>query len=142
METFFTYLLKSAGILTLFFIMYELLLQKETFFKANRFFLLGGMTCALVLPLVTFTRTVVLPVSDVAYATFSENVPLVQEAVPLTFTVWEVLLFIYGTGVLFLIVRLVLQLLSFQKLLRRSKVYRKEGFHFVETTDQTAPFPF
>ncbi|WP_340063635.1 M56 family metallopeptidase [Ascidiimonas aurantiaca] len=146
METFFTYFLKSAGILTLFYLMYELLLQKETFFKANRFFLLGGMACALVLPLVTFTRTVIVAVPNVTNTTFSENTTGLQETSGLAhspaFTLWEVVFFIYGMGVLFLLLRLVLQILSFRKLIRRSNVFEKEGFKFVETTDQTAPFSF
>ena len=55
MEALFIYLLKSAGILTIFFLAYKFLLQKETFFSLNRHYLLGGIIASLLLPLVVFT---------------------------------------------------------------------------------------
>ena len=52
---FITYIAKSAGILTLFYLVYVFVLRKDTFFTANRTFLLVGIASALLLPFVTFT---------------------------------------------------------------------------------------
>lgn len=52
------YLAKSTALLSLFFLTYEFLLKKETFFRQNRFFLLFGLTTAAFLPLLVFTKTV------------------------------------------------------------------------------------
>ena len=46
------YILKAAAVLFIFCACYQLLLQKETFFQANRWFLLSGLIVACVIPLI------------------------------------------------------------------------------------------
>ena len=58
MENLLIYLLKSAGLLSLFYILYILLLKNDTSFTANRKFLIGGILASLVLPAIYFTKTV------------------------------------------------------------------------------------
>jgi len=58
MENLFFYLLKSAGLLAMFFVAYHFLLRKETFFNGNRWFLLSGLFTSVLLPLVTFEKIV------------------------------------------------------------------------------------
>ena len=60
METFLIYLLKSAGLLSLFFLFYSLLLKKDTSFITNRKFLLAGLTTSAILPAIYFTKTVII----------------------------------------------------------------------------------
>ena len=48
------YLLESSIVLTLFYLLYFLVLRKETFFSFNRFFLLAIVTVSLLLPLLNF----------------------------------------------------------------------------------------
>ena len=80
MENLLIYLLKSAGILAIFFLLYQLLLRKETSFETNRFFLLGGMIAAAILPGIYFTKTVFIQASKPVFTNFTEfpveNVPL------------------------------------------------------------------
>ena len=57
-----TYIAKSAGILTLFYVVYLVVLQNDTFFSANRTYLLTGIISALVLPFVTFTSVTIVAV--------------------------------------------------------------------------------
>jgi TonB-dependent SusC/RagA subfamily outer membrane receptor len=67
MESFMYYCLKAGLILTWFWVVYQLFLQKETFYRFNRFFLLTGMAMALLLPLYTVHYTVeILPVEAIA----------------------------------------------------------------------------
>lgn len=63
MEVFLVYILKSAGILSIFYLAYFLLLRNDTSFKVNRKFLLGGIFASFILPLVYFTKKVVVEVS-------------------------------------------------------------------------------
>ena len=58
MEPFLTYLLKSTALLSIFYLVYLLLLKNETSFTENRKFLLGGIIASAVLPAVYFTRKV------------------------------------------------------------------------------------
>ena len=55
-----TYIIKSGGVLVLFYAVYFLWLQKDTLFRAKRQFLLFGLATAIILPLVEFTKTVVI----------------------------------------------------------------------------------
>ena len=58
MQEIILYLLKSSGLLVLFFCMYYFLLQKETFFTYNRWFLLFGLLTSAILPLLYFKKTI------------------------------------------------------------------------------------
>lgn len=51
----FSYLLKASAGLVLFFAFYLLVLQKLTFFKFNRFYLLGALIISFVIPTLHFT---------------------------------------------------------------------------------------
>ena len=56
MDTLVFFLLKSATIIGLFVLVYGICLQKETLFKANRYFLIGGLISAICIPLVTILK--------------------------------------------------------------------------------------
>src|SRR5690606_3529981 len=60
METLVIYLAKSAVLLSVFYLTYHLMLRKETFFRGNRWYLLIGLVTSLLLPMVTFTRTILV----------------------------------------------------------------------------------
>lgn len=50
MGAFGVYILKSAIYLIVFFLLFKVLLSKDTFFRFNRFILLGGMLACCLLP--------------------------------------------------------------------------------------------
>ena len=54
MEAFLTYLLKSAICLAALYIVYWLFLRKDTFFKANRVFLITSIILSFIIPLFQF----------------------------------------------------------------------------------------
>ena len=55
MGIFFVYILKSAVCLAVFYLFYRLLLARETFYRFNRFALLGILLLSCLLPLVEVT---------------------------------------------------------------------------------------
>lgn len=147
------YLLKSGSLLALFFLVYELLLKRETFFALNRYFLLLGIAIAVVLPFVNFTKTVVLEqtvtatpvsgselVSDFAF----EPLPVPENESFLANVEWmHVFLIIYGAGVLFLLLRLVFSLISLRRIQKSaSHSFRENGFRFIEIENEINPFSF
>jgi len=60
METLIIYSIKSSGLIGLFYFAYIILLRKETFFNSNRWFLLAGLITSVLLPLVVFTKIVLV----------------------------------------------------------------------------------
>ncbi len=90
MESYLIYFAKVNGLLILFYLMYVLFLKKETFFTSNRWYLIAGLVLSLILPLMTFTKTI-----WVAPAPISENnanfVPIIanQLEIPLQETAFD-----------------------------------------------------
>jgi len=146
MEAILIYLLKSAGVLAIFFFSYQLFLKKETFFRTNRHYLLGGILGSLLLPLVIFTNYVyVEPVVD----TFNPNwlfsdIPItynvVEEAEP--FNWFQFATYVYLLGVLILGIRFAIQLTSLFKLFKNNTIRKEDGFNFVEINSNISPFSF
>ena len=68
METLFIFIAKSSGLLALFYLAYYFLLRKETFFNSNRWFLLAGLITSVVLPLLVYTKVIlVAPIPNSTY---------------------------------------------------------------------------
>lgn len=75
----FSYLLKVSAGLVLFFAFYLLVLQKLTFFKFNRFYLLGTLIVSFVIPTLHFTiEREVQPVHEMALVTSLSNIENLQ----------------------------------------------------------------
>lgn len=60
MTTFLIYSLQTIVLQVLFLAVFEILFKKETFFKANRFYLIGALILSLVLPLVQIPVDVIV----------------------------------------------------------------------------------
>ncbi len=50
METIFNFLLRASSGIILFYLVYWFFLRKETFYKANRWFLMAALLMAVLLP--------------------------------------------------------------------------------------------
>lgn len=140
MEYLFTYLIKVSAILAMFYLAYQLLLKKETFFSFNRHFLIAGILTALTLPLITITNYVEVTSTPINFV--SENVAQGTSHVTQEFN-W--IYFLFGTylaGLLFFTVRLLIQIGSLLKLINRNKVAKQGKFYQVETNKNIAPFSF
>ncbi len=145
MEAIVFYLLKSAGILAIFFFSYQFFLKKETFFKTNRHYLLAGILGSILLPLVIFTNYVYVEPIEV----FNQNwlltdIPItynvVEEAEP--FNWFQFATYIYLIGVLVFAIRFAIQLTSLFKLFISNTIYKKEGVNLVEINSNMSPFSF
>ena len=53
MIDFLFYSIKTIGIQLLFLVAYQIFLSKETFFNANRFYLIGSFIASLIIPLIS-----------------------------------------------------------------------------------------
>jgi len=143
---FFIYLSKSATILFLFYLVYVIVLRKDTFFTANRFYLLSGIVAALWFPLLTFTQTVYVeipPFIPEAYTTIQTGQALeTTTASAPPFNWWYVATMGYLIGVIYMLGQFVFRLNSLIQLLRKYPSKRHNGFVFVRVEDATTPFSF
>lgn len=140
MEDLFIYLVKSSGILGLFWCSFKLFLEKETFFSLYRVFLISGILIALLFPLWTLTEIVVvdpIPFTIIESPTVAD-IPVSNP----TFDWWIIIASIYACGVLFFLGRLGMQLLSLRQLIKQGTIGKDEGFKLIETKADTSPFSF
>lgn len=135
---------KSGAILTLFYGLYIAVLRQDTFFRANRYYLLAGIIAALVLPFIQVTNTVYeeYPVfSDIPmFNTAPVQIVTAETAAPINW--WLIALIIYGIGVFMMLSRLILQLFSLQKLLSSYPTTKIGQYTYVRVEDDIAPFSF
>lgn len=141
MDGVFLYFLKANGLLILFFVAYYFLLQKETFFNSNRWYLLLGLFTSALLPLFSYTKIVYTepqPLQSITYDTFHatpiQEIPVVN---------WPFIITgIYVIISLFLFLKIVLNLFSIYRILSQKKRLKKERYSIVNLTENLAPFSF
>ncbi len=140
MENLFIYFLKSAAILSIFFLVYRLLLSHEPGFSANRKFLTGGILASFLLPSVKFTRNITLPES-VVNTNYTKNLNPVASNTT-SFDIWEAFGLIYLVVLSVLLLRFTVQLYSVIRLIISSKAIKSGEFYFIETRQNIGPFSF
>ena len=142
MEPLFIYLLKSSGLIALFFISYHILLRKETFFTSNRWFLLSGLATAVVLPLLVYTK--VVWVEPIATTIDLSTIPVVTAIEQKTFLDYVPLIMasIYGIGMLVLAIKFLYDFYSLRRLLKGKSMHFQADYRWVDTKENLAPFSF
>ena len=148
METLFIYLIKSSGLIAVFFLAYYFLVRKETFFTTNRWFLLSGLVTSFLLPLyflekIVWIKRAKLPVQDLAFASPVQNTTIIHEIPAVEAFDWMQFIWIsYLIITSAFIVKIVLNLISLYRMLHKQQVVKKEGFKLVNLNDNIAPFSF
>ena len=126
MEALLQYLIKSAAVLTLFFICFKTLLSNETFFTTKRVYLLVGVLSCLLLPFVVITNYVTIDPIPLDW----NNLPLVSQTphtTNLTTWDWKTTLFqTYCIGVLIMVIRLLYQGYSVGRLIHSESNIEKQ----------------
>lgn len=141
MEGFFIYLIKSCGILALFWCCFKLFLQQETFFTFHRAFLISGIFMALLFPFWTLTELVT--VEALPYTLMETSITSPTPMAAPVFNWWQVAGILYLMGTFFFLGRFALQLGSLRRLLKRgTTTVRNDGFTYIETQEDTSPFSF
>ena len=143
MEAFFVYILKASAVILVFYVVYELLLKKETLFLTNRIFLLTGLVLAALLPLIVIQREVEV---ETAAGILVDNANSLNTATVIrdnSLLNWEeIFMIVFTVGFVFMLGRLCLQLLSVLRQIRKHKVSRLEAYKIVEMKTGASPFSF
>lgn len=150
MSAFLLYDLKVAALLTVFYVFYRLLLERETFYRLNRMVLLLTSFLSIVLPLcvVTLHKEVVLEVGSGGMIPNMQDVgTLSEENVAAAewyanATLWEaVLTVIFAAGFLFCLTRTLFGISKIHKLISNSETHELEdGIRVAVTDAPVAPF--
>lgn len=142
MEILFIYLIKSSGLIALFYFAFYFLLQKETFFTSNRWFLLSGLITAAVLPFIVFAKIIWIEPTPMNFdlaaipMTTKPEETNFQDNLPLIFAI------IYGIGIITLLVKLALDFYSLNTILKGKTIQHQADFKFINVTENVAPFSF
>jgi len=150
MESILIYLLKSGTVLGLFYCCYILFLKNETYFTANRHFLLCGILASSSIPFISIKNIVWIEAISTPLITNTAiqttNLLEVKNALPSTIETpidwFALLLFIYITGALFFLTRFMLQLWSVTKIINSKEGRKIDSFSIIETDSNIAPFSF
>ncbi|MBC9932593.1 M56 family metallopeptidase [Chitinophaga qingshengii] len=135
------YLFKANVALTLFFLAYRLGLRRLTFYTLNRVFLLSGIVCSSLFPLVSVNAFV-----D-RHETIAGGIAYLPDLSALTvpderFTVWSALVYLFWIGVAVMTIRLAIQLISLWRIHRRSSPDTVDGVPVRTLQQQVNPFSF
>ncbi|MBA0883112.1 M56 family metallopeptidase [Flavobacterium undicola] len=142
MENGFVYLIKASGLIALFYFAYFLLLRKETFFSANRWFLLLGLITSSVLPLFFITKIIwIEPTTD----SFDwSNIPVTTSiATPEPEIDWYLILgYVYFIGIAISLLKLVFDFKSLIQLLKGKTIQQQGNFKLIDLAENIAPFSY
>lgn len=142
METLFIYYIKASGLIGLFYFAYFLLLRKETFFSANRWFLLLGLITSSVLPLFFITKIIwVEPTTD----SFDwSNIPMTTSVTaPEPKINWYLMVaYAYFIGIAISFLKLVFDFNSLIKLLKSKTMQQQGNFKLIDIAENIAPFSY
>lgn len=141
MEIYLIYVLKSAILLSIFWIIYTVFLKKETFFNLNRYFLILGIVTALLLPVVKFQRMVHIHFPSVI--PFENPVGVIAGVNVESPNYWTYLFGLYILGASVVAARFIMELLSLKRILRKGRLVKKVGkVSFIEVEQEVSPFSF
>jgi hypothetical protein len=148
MINLFLYLIKSGIILAACYALYRLFLERDTFFIMHRIILLFGIFLSIILPGVKY----VLPFGSVTEFLplnyLPERTPDITNVAPVNllnishveFSRDTKILSIYLAGVLFFLIRLIIEVIKASWLIKRSKISTREGIRLIQVKEDYLPF--
>ncbi|MRI00606.1 hypothetical protein GH721_08720 [Kriegella sp. EG-1] len=138
------YLLKSAACLVILLFFYKILLEKENMHVFKRFFLLGALIFAFVVPVVVFTEYIkVAPIANATVETSPiSHANMQQETVTESFDFKIMFLGIYALGVLFFGIIFLKNLFQILTRIRRNPKQINSKFIHVLLLEKLPPHTF
>jgi beta-lactamase regulating signal transducer with metallopeptidase domain len=145
MENSLLYFAKVNGLIILFYLLYLVVLRKETFYVSNRLYLLLGLVISIFLPLITFTKTVWVnpePISkliEVVPITDGKKISTVSET-PID---WSLILSAtYSLIAIIILLKVGFEIASFfYKIIRLNK-QKESNYTLIYTNSTENPFSF
>ncbi len=143
-----SYLLKVTLCWAVFYLLYHLLLGKETFFRLNRWYLLGTVLLGLAIPAIEFELALAAEPQIFYLQPITIGVEQLETVIVSAsgqeqgFDFWQMLVWVYWAGVVVASVRFGYGLFQILKLYRAGKISEGRGYRFVTTPAPHVPFSF
>ncbi|WP_167617099.1 M56 family metallopeptidase [Maribellus sediminis] len=149
METFLIYLLNASGGIALFYMVFWFFLRHETFHTANRWFLIGSLGLAILLPAIPLHYSVLVEPNSASNGlkTISDsfkNIPVFTDTAETTSSIgWkQALLLVYVTGAAIFLLRLLIQTFVLIHLMIKHRKKSLNGIRIIENEKYGLPFSF
>lgn len=151
MNSLFIFFMQSAVALLLFYLIYWFFLRNETYYNANRFFLLSAILLSALMPLFPIHYTVNIEAGINQTNLFTEIGNTFQGMKTYTgsgftdefsISLAEASIIVYLTGVMIFMLRLIIQTGTLVILLLKNKTKLIHGLRIVESEKYGIPFSF
>jgi len=149
MPVFVIYILKLSVSLAVVYLFYRLFLQRLTFYNANRWYLLGYTLVAFFIPFVDISN--ILEQQNLSGNAAIQWVPLINDT-SLTeitqagtadfFTTWNLISVFLLLGMTIMLVRLLIQFVSFRRMLKNAAFISGTGMKIYHVDENIIPFSF
>jgi beta-lactamase regulating signal transducer with metallopeptidase domain len=140
MPLIITYLIKLSVCLAVVYLFYQLVLRKLTFYNWNRWYLLGYTLLSFYIPFINISP--VLEKNEWTNSDVITWVPVIGSSTSNSLSTWDMIVLFVATGVLVMLVRLLIQLLSFRKMMKKATKVSEEGMTIYQVDDNIIPFSF
>jgi len=138
MTDFIIYILKSALVIGIFYLLYFLLFRKETFYYFNRIYILGAMVISLIVPALNISLSP--PVSQIqnnfdyvnhAFLDFGETMEYVKSTTSQKVESFPMIQYLLLAGMLVSIVRIGFQLFSINRNIKKYEIKNNGKYNYV-----------
>ncbi len=142
MEALFLYVIKSSGLIALFYLAYYILLRKETFFISNRWFLLAGLFTSTLLPLLVYTTIVWVEPTPINYnwTKIPLSTPIQKESFEMNW--YLVLAVVYNIGIILFLIQFIIDFYQLNRVLKGKNMQRQANHKFIDLKNNIAPFSY
>ncbi len=149
MPFIFIYLIKLSISLAIVFLFYQGVLRRLTFYNWNRWYLMGYTMLSFLIPFIDISP--VLQENEWTNSGVVQWVPVISVSASdsiqtggsrYQFTTWNIISFLLVTGMIFLFTRLIIQLLSFRKMMKKAKLMHADGMKLYQVEEDIIPFSF
>lgn len=145
MPAAFIYFLKLSVSLGVVFLFYQLVLRRLTFYNWNRWYLLGYTLLSFIIPLIDITPA--LHQNELTDSSMVQWVPLLykQSAGGTSLTVWNILFLFIIIGMLVMLIRLLIQLVSFRVMMKKAvplNIGPDSAINLYQVNESIIPFSF
>lgn len=145
-----SYILEVSLCWSAFYLLYWLLLSRDTFFHFNRWYLVSTLLASLVIPSVEWELPQRVAESDIATVYFQpitvgvEELQVTVTATPITSSIGflDVLTWIYWAGMAFCMLRFLIGMRQIYTLYRRSEKRYRNGYQIILSEKAHPPFSF
>lgn len=146
MENLLLYFAKVNVLIILFYLMYVVFLRKETFFVSNRWYLISGLVLSLILPLITFTKTIWVEPTPIPES-YEEAIPITYSSIEIPAQEipidWSLILTsIYAVISILILVKIGIELVSFFSKVNKHNKQKESEYTLVQTNTTENPFSF